>query len=221
MSRQESTIKNRIRRRAKRLGVILADDLVERLFTYVALLRHWNERMNLTALDDSEKGLDRLLVEPLVAAVHLPSGRPRIIDVGSGAGSPAIPLKLARPGVRLLMVESRARRAAFLREACRHLQIGGADVETARFESLLPRVDLHEAHDVLTLRAVRIEARVLKGLQAFVRPGGFIFLFRTRSGLEAPENLTPPLAWRETHPLVDTLGSRLVVLEKRHVGLPQ
>ena len=218
MSRQDSTIKNRIRRRAKRLGLSLADDVLERLFAYVALLRHWNERMNLTALDDSDKGLDRLLIEPLVAATHLPAGRPRVVDIGSGAGSPAIPLKLARTAVRVLMVESKVRRAAFLREACRHLGIGGADVETARFESLLTRADLHEAHDVLTLRAVRIEARVLNGLQAFVRPGGCLFLFRGGSGSDTLADLTPPLAWRETLPLVDVLGSRLVVLEKRGVG---
>ncbi len=218
MSRQDATIKNRIRRRAKRAGLTLEDDLVERLWAYVELLGRWNERMNLTALDDKNRGLDRLLVEPLVAATYLPSGRKRVVDIGSGAGSPAIPLKLAAPEARLLMVESKVRRAAFLREACRHLEIEGADVETARFETLLARADLHETHDVLTLRAVRVEARVLNGLQAFVRPGGCLFLFRGGSGPDMPAEVRPPLAWRETHPLAEELGSRLVVLEKRDVG---
>ena len=174
--------------------------------------------MNLTALDESDKGLDRLLIEPLVAGAHVPVGRSRVVDIGSGSGSPAIPLKLARPGLRLLMVESKARKAAFLREACRHLQLSGVDVETARFESLLARADLHEVHDVLTVRAVRLEARALNGLQAFLRPGGFLFLFRGGSGSDVPADLMPPLSWRETLPLVDVLGSRLVVLEKQGAG---
>ncbi len=218
MSRQRTTVKNRIRRRAKRVGLDLADGLVERLWSYVELLRRWNQRMNLTALDDGDRGLDRLLIEPLIAATHLPAGRKRIVDIGSGAGSPAIPMKFALLEAPLLMVESKVRRAAFLREACRHLEVEGAEVETARFESLLTRAELHEAHDVLTLRAVRVESRVLNGLQAFVRPGGFVFLFRGGSGPDIPDDLRPPLAWLETHPLVDILGSRLVVLQKRGVG---
>ncbi len=219
MSRQDTLIKNRIRRRAKRVGLILTDAQVEHLWAYVELLRRWNERMNLTALDARDKGLDRLLIEPLIASTHLPAGPVRVVDIGSGAGSPAIPLRLGRSNVRVLMIEAKVRRAAFLREACRHLEIDDADVETARYESLLSRADLHEAHDVLTLRAVPIETRMLNGLQAFVRPGGHLFLFRGGSGPDVPVGLRPPLEWRETHQLVDVLGSRLVVLEKRKVSI--
>ena len=76
--------------------------------------------MNLTALDDRESGLDRLIVEPLMAVERLPTNRGRVVDIGSGGGSPAIPMKLAAPGVDLLMVESKVRKAAFLREAAAH-----------------------------------------------------------------------------------------------------
>ena len=76
-------------------------------------------------------------------------------------------------------------------------------------------------HDLLTLRAVRIETRVLRGLQAFVKPGGVVALFRGGVGSDVPADLEPPLAWRATYPLVSTLGSRLAVLEKRSVGHQQ
>ena len=211
-------VRDRIKRRAHQARLELSDELVERLCTYVELLRRWNERMNLTALDDLERGLDRLIVEPLMAVERLPTQRGRLVDIGSGGGSPAIPMKLAAPGVDLLMVEAKARKAAFLREVCRQLELDGTVVETCRYESLLTRTDLHEAHDVLTLRAVRVDGPLLLGLQAFVKPGGQLFLFRGGGASDLPDEIRPPLVWRATHPLVSTLRSRLVVLEKWRAG---
>ena len=217
MPRKAAIVRGRIEKRARRAGIEVSGTLAAQLTEYVELLRHWNERMNLTALDDKDAGLDRLVIEPLVAVSHVPR-EGRAIDIGSGGGSPAIPLKLALPALSLLMVESKTRKAAFLREACRQLEIKDVVVETGRYEALLPRPEFHEVHDLLTLRAVRVEARVLRGLQAFVRPGGVVALFRGGGGRDVPADLEPPLAWRATYPLVSTLGSRLAVLEKRDVG---
>jgi 16S rRNA (guanine527-N7)-methyltransferase len=184
---------------------------------YYRLLAAWNERINLTGLDLSEptpEALDRLLIEPLVAARHVSPGSQRMIDIGSGGGSPAIPFALAVPGMRILMVESKTRKSVFLREVTRALEMAHADVAASRYEELLARPQLHETHDILTIRAVRIETRVLMSLQAFVRPAGCLFLFRSTSG-DLPESVTPPLRWRATYPLLENLRSRLVILEKR------
>ena len=113
------------------------------------------------------------------------------------------------------MVESKTRKSVFLREALRALEMKDADVATSRFEELLARPDLHEAHELLTIRAVRMEPRVLMSLQAFVKPGGSIFLFRSAGDTPA---LMPPLAWSATFPLIESLRSRLVVVEKRQIG---
>lgn len=210
---------DRLARRARRAGVTLPADLAARLETYYRLLATWNQKINLSGMNLTEptpEALDRLLIEPVVAARHAPAGATRMIDVGSGGGSPALPFALAIPGSRLLMVESKTRKSVFLREAARALDMADAEVATSRFEQLLARPDLHEAHDVLTIRAVRVEPRVLMSLQAFVRPQGHLFLFRSTSG-DAPESLTPPLAWRATYPLIESLRSRLVVLEKRDI----
>jgi 16S rRNA (guanine527-N7)-methyltransferase len=208
---------DRLVRRARRVGVLASSELAASLETYYRLLATWNQKINLTGLNLAEptpEALDRLLIEPLVAARHAPPGMARMIDIGSGGGSPAIPFALAVPGAQLLMVESKTRKSVFLREATRALEMMDANVATARFEELLARPDLHEAHDLLTIRAVRVETKVLMSLQAFVKPGGSIFLFRSTSG-DVPESLTSPLAWSATYPLLETLRSRLVVLEKR------
>lgn len=207
----------RLTRRARRVGVAISADVGAQLEVYYRLLVAWNHRINLTGLDLESLGpeaLDRLLVEPLVAARHVSGETRRAIDIGSGGGSPAIPLMLALPGIRLLMVESKTRKSVFLREAVRALGLTRSEVVTARFEELLADPRLHEAHDLLTIRAVRLEPRVLMGLQAFVRPRGELLLFRSVGGLGGPTTLIPPLRWRATYPLIEAHGSQLIVLEK-------
>jgi 16S rRNA (guanine527-N7)-methyltransferase len=212
---------DRVTRRAKRAGVALAPDVLARLEIYYRLLETWNRKINLTGLNLSEatpETIDRLLMEPLVAARHVPAGAKKMLDVGSGGGSPAIPMALVLPSIQLLMVESKTRKSVFLREAIRVLTLAGADVASSRFEELLARPDLHESHDLVTIRAVRTESRVLSGLQAFVRPRGLIFLFRGATAADPSETIPPPLAWSATFPLLESLRSRLVILEKRPVG---
>jgi 16S rRNA (guanine527-N7)-methyltransferase len=207
---------DRLTRRASRAGVAVPPQLADSLEAYYRLLAAWNRKINLTGMDLTEltpESIDRLLVEPLVAARYVPPGAARMMDIGSGGGSPAIPLALAVPGrLRLLMVESKTRKSVFLREATRALQME-ADVITSRFEALLTRPELHEAHGLLTVRAVRVDSKLLMSLQAFVRPDGKLFLFRTTNG-NVPEGLTPPLTWVGTFPLIEPLRSRLVVLSK-------
>ena len=208
----------RLTRRGRRAGVVVSPALATKLEVYFKLLTAWNAKMNLTGLDLSQQGpaaLDRLLIEPLVAAKHATAPVARMIDIGSGGGSPAIPLALALSCPRLLLVEAKTRKSVFLREATRALEMADTEVVTSRFEQLLSRPVLHEAHDLLTLRAVRIEGSVLMNLQAFIRPGGELFLFKAASGAEAPRSPMPPLAWKATYPLIESEGSRLVVLGKR------
>jgi 16S rRNA (guanine527-N7)-methyltransferase len=212
---------DRLTRRARRAGITLSPSLGLKLEVYFRLLTSWNEKMNLTGLDLAEQGpaaIDRLLIEPLVAAKHVPEAVTRMIDIGSGGGSPAIPLALALPSPHLLLVEAKTRKSVFLREALRALEMTDGEVVTSRFEELLSRPLLHEAHELLTVRAVRVESAVLMNLQAFVRPGGELFLFRAASGAGSPGSLMPPLSWKATYPLLESQGSRLVVLTKRIDG---
>ena len=203
----------RLARRAKKAGVFLSEDLAGQLTCYYDLLSRWNRKINLTALDQPDEAIDRLLLEPVLAARYLPPTISSLMDIGSGGGSPAIPLKLCAQTASLTMVEAKARKSAFLREALRILQLDRTVVETSRYEELLARPELHEAVDVLSLRAVRVEVRTLLTLQAFIRPGGLLFLFRGASGPDSPE-VVPPLRWTGTFPLVESLQSRLTLLQK-------
>lgn len=193
----------------------LRTDAAEPLAHYLTLLAAWNERINLTALEEPDDAIDRLILEPLVASRHL-AGATRLMDIGSGGGSPAIPLKILNPGLTLVMVESKIRKGAFLREAIRQLGLTNTIVENRRFEELLAEPGYHEFADVLTIRAVRVQRSILRALQAFVRPGGQILLFRGPG--EETFEVEAPLALEGVEPLVETLRSKLVRL--RRLELP-
>jgi 16S rRNA (guanine527-N7)-methyltransferase len=220
----------RLAKRARKANVTLDAQASESLAAYYRLLEFWNEKVNLTAFslkDAPDEAIDRLLIEPLVAARHLHGShghghvhgphlgpRPRLLDIGSGGGSPAIPLKIAIPSLQLVMVESKTRKSAFLREAARHLNLTDTSVETVRAEDLLTRPELHESQDLVSIRAVRVEQKLLNSIQAFLRLGGRILLFRTSTGTDTPPLVAPPLVYEATWTLVEGLRSRLVVLRK-------
>ena len=213
--------RERLKRRAKAADISLAPALVDGLETYYQLLTKWNAKINLTAFrltqDGTDEAIDRLLIEPVAAARYIPENARTLLDAGSGGGSPAIPLKLACPNLHVRLVEVKTRKAVFLREAVRTLALRDAEVETARFEELLPRPELHESLDLVSVRAVRIETRTLLTLQAFLKPGGKIFLFRGSGTSVVETEPPPPLAWMASYPLVDALHSKLVVLSKTRV----
>lgn len=211
----EREFKDRLKRRARKAGLVLQQPLGDRLWVYFQLLAKWNQKINLTGLNLDEptpEGIDRLLIEPLLASPYA-NGARSLIDIGSGGGSPALPLALALPGVRLLMIEVKTRKSVFLREAARELGLQDATVETSRHESLLANPSLHEAFDTLSVRAVRVEAGVFAELQSFVRPGGRLLHFRATSGT-APL-LPPSLEVIGAHGLGETNRAQLLVIGKR------
>ena len=206
----------RIQKRARRVSLSPTQDLLNALDRYLQLLARWNAKINLTAFrleEPSDEAIDRLLIEPLVAARHFPQRDFSFIDIGSGSGSPGIPLQLSTAAGSLTLVESKTRKAVFLSEAIRHLGIRGAKVETSRFEQLLTRPELHEAFDALTIRAVRVEPKTMFTLQAFLKPDGQILWF-TGSSADVPSAMFP-LSHVATFPLLESLRSALVVFAKR------
>ena len=209
-----SRLGDRLQHLAEEAGVALDQHRAERLGAYIELLRRWNHKLNLTRLDRDDAGLTRLAVEPLAALPYLPA-QGRLIDIGSGGGSPAVPVKLARPELGLRMVEARTRKAAFLREAVRHLGLERTEVLAERYEALLSRSELWKAHAALTVRGVRLSREALRRLQSLVAPGGALLLFRGPEPADAWSDPAPALAREAAVPLPETPGSRLIVLGRR------
>jgi 16S rRNA (guanine(527)-N(7))-methyltransferase RsmG len=175
--------------RASRFGLEIGPALAGQLEAYFRLLARWNDRINLTALrldPPSDQAIDRLIVEPLVATRFIAESA-TWFDLGSGGGSPAIPLKLANPVAQLTMVESKARKAAFLKDAIRILGISGASVETERIETLALNHPLVGAVDVVTVRAIRLDPILFDSVRRLLKLRGRVVLFGLREHFPMPE----------------------------------
>jgi len=218
-------LRQRISIRAQQAHLDLEGSLLDGLACYYELLAKWNAKINLTAfrltLAGEDEAIDRLLIEPVIASRYMPSAAHDLLDAGSGGGSPALPLRLALPHLSLRMVESRTKKALFLREAIRVLGLDHAWVDTARFEELVRQPSLRDSFDIVSVRAVRVEADVLQTLQEFVRPGGHMAIFKGAGADDVATAARPPLRWNATYPLLEHLNSRLVLLEKEGAGVRQ
>jgi 16S rRNA (guanine527-N7)-methyltransferase len=160
----------------------LSREAVEQLVTYWTVLAKWNAVINLTALPldpPSDAALRRLLVEPLAASQYFPRTAKMWFDLGSGGGSPAIPLKILHPDLPLVLVEVRGRKAAFLREAVRALMLPNVEVAALRFEQIAQ--DRPHAADLVTARAVRADAALAVAVQTLLSQEGHLLSFQTGS----------------------------------------
>jgi len=171
----ESELRELLVRRARAADLSMDDVLLDRLQAYFRLLAHWNPRINLTgfSLDQPTEGaIDRLLIEPLIIARSLPYPVSLWFDLGSGGGSPAIPIQLYRPAETLVLVESKGRKAAFLREVARVLSLKSVEVEGTRIESIVVRHPRAGAADLVTVRAVKPSDDILEAVRGLLRFGG-------------------------------------------------
>jgi 16S rRNA (guanine527-N7)-methyltransferase len=140
--------------------------LLERLSAYLDLLLKWNQRTNLTAIREPEEIVRRHFGESLFVAEQLPECE-TLLDLGSGAGFPGLPIQLARPQLRVTLAESQHKKASFLREAVRTLGLS-TEVWGDRAENLT------QQFDVVALRAVDRPAEALAVAREKVRRGGMI-----------------------------------------------
>ncbi len=173
--------RERLLRRARRANAPVDLDWIDPLERYFHLLARWNAKINLTALplqEPTDRTFDRLFIEPLTAARHVRNEPETWCDLGSGGGSPAIPLKIARPQLSVTMVEAKARKAAFLREAIRTLELPGSDVLHNRFEEIVASDAVSERNGLVTVRAVRADRKLFSIAATLLKDGGRLLLFR-------------------------------------------
>ena len=184
---------------------------VAALSGYIDLLIRWNRKINLTSLDVdpiTESAIDRLIVEPVLAAALLDENGISIIDLGTGGGSPAIPFRIQQPSSSMRMVESRSRKCAFLREAIRHIGLNSTSVEESRFELLKNQVHLKSSAELITLRAVRLDDELVELICWLLVPGGRVFRFANKNDTAMPTGLRID----SSHALIPLLDSELQIL---------
>ena len=169
---------SRLNDRLKELGLAPLDaETQDRFNAYLSLFLRWNERVNLSSFDDEEEVINRHLVESIYVAGRLPQEIASLLDYGSGGGLPGIPIALCRPGIAVTLAESQARKAAFLQEAVRVLNLP-AQVWAKRAETL--RV----VFDCVILRAVDRMPKAVLAAAHLVAAKGWLALMTTDDDAE-------------------------------------
>jgi 16S rRNA (guanine527-N7)-methyltransferase len=162
-----------------------------RFKAYLDLLLKWNGRMNLTAVRDPGQILRTHFAECIFCARALPSGIQSLLDFGSGAGFPGIPIAICRPEISVTLAESQGKKNAFLQEAVRTIGLN-----TAVFTR---RAELIEAKfDCVTLRAVDQINEAMRSAARLLVPGGMIALMTTSIAFEAAKQSAHEfVAWQQ------------------------
>jgi len=166
---------------AAALAISLGAKEVSAFRAYREEILRWSARMNLTGFGTPEQIVRQGFLDSLACACLLPPNAEQVLDVGSGAGFPAIPLSIVRPRIRFTLVEPSRKRVTFLRHIVRLLGLTSVRVQPHRIESLRRDTMLLAAFDAAVARAVAPLADIGEWVRPFLRSGG-VFLAQVGSG---------------------------------------
>jgi 16S rRNA (guanine527-N7)-methyltransferase len=170
---------------------VFSGNQIGQVSTYVDLLIRWNAKTNLTAVRQPEEIIRRHFGESffLASIVTSPLRAENVIDVGSGAGFPGLPLAIYAPECNVTLIESQNKKATFLKEVVRALELKNVAVFCGRAESLTAKAQL------VTMRAVEKFALSAQTAAALVTPGGRLALLIGESQLPNAKSLLPEFSW--------------------------
>jgi len=161
-------------------------ELYPQISTYLDLLLKRNARTNLTAIRDPQEIVRRHFGESLFAARHIPPDTRTLLDFGSGAGFPGLPIQLLRPEIPVTLAESQNKKATFLREVVRTLGLK-TEVWAARVEDM----PLERRFEVVAMRAVDNMDAALAAAKARITPGGQLVVLTTAQQAPVSDKLVP------------------------------
>lgn len=138
---------------AQKIDIVLKRDQIEKFYKYMELLIEWNEKINLTAITNEKDILVKHFLDSLTIQKYLGEAT-NIVDVGTGAGFPGIPIKIVNPNLKVVLVDSLNKRINFLQEIIKELELDNIVVIHARAEDLGQNRKYREKFDVVTSRAV-------------------------------------------------------------------
>ena len=202
---------------AAALGLRLSAFESHRFFVYMCEMQHWNRRINLTAINDPAEIAIKHFLDAIAPSSQIPD-QARILDVGSGAGFPGIPLKIVRPGCHMTLIDSARKRVNFLRHVIRQLEIDKIAARHSRIETFAQRPEQATRFDVVVSRALTRAAELVRVVLPLLQGGAVLMMWKgpdIRSEMDRLAALSDTLA----APLsIDTRAYRLPSMDvDRHL----
>lgn len=163
--------KNKMIELARMINDELTEDQVENFFKYMNLLLEWNEKINLTAITDVDDIILKHFIDSMTVLKYIEKDK-SIIDVGTGAGFPGIPIAIMREDVKITLLDSLNKRINFLNEVCSELKINNIETIHGRAEEAGQNKQYREKYDIAVSRAVANMTTLSEYLIPFVKVGG-------------------------------------------------
>ena len=195
-----------IARELRPYGATASARLCDQIRIYVDLLLRWNQRTSLTTVTDPEGIVRFHFGESLLAVTAVPIRHGRLADVGSGAGFPAVPIRMVSEDLNVILIESNQKKATFLSEIVRELQLANVDVRRSRMEE----IDFsRDTVDFVTARAIGIDDEFLDWSRKALNPNGSIVLWL---GEESAREVSRDASWKWADSIRIPQSERRVVL---------
>ena len=190
--------------KAQKIGIRLSEEEANQFYKYMNLLLEWNEKINLTAITAPDEVILKHFIDSITINKYIEEQK-AIMDIGTGAGFPGIPLKIINSDKEFTLVDSLNKRINFLNEISRELNLEKINCVHARAEELAGNVKYREKYDIVTSRAVARLATLLEYMLPFVKVGGKCICMK---GANIEEEL------KEAKKAIEVLGGKVEVVDK-------
>lgn len=194
--------KNEMQKKLEIIGLSEHDKKLQSFFRYMQLLLEWNEKINLTAITDEKEIILKHFIDSLTISKYCTSGN--IIDIGTGAGFPGIPLKVWNDNLEVTLLDSLNKRITFLDKVIKELEINNIYALHGRAEDVAVQAEYREKYDFAVSRAVAPMNVLLEYMLPFVKVGGKCICMKG-SNIEELENSKKAL---------EVLGGKVIEIEE-------
>lgn len=205
-----------------------SDRQIEQFITYFDLLIEWNEKMNLTAITEPREVLIKHFFDSLTPSFYYKFTNQKIIDIGTGAGFPSIPLKICYPDLKIVLLDSLNKRLTFLKNVVASLQLQDIDFVHGRAEDIAKSVEYRESFDIAFSRAVARLNVICELSLPFVKTGGAMMALKGAKAVEEAEEAEKAINLlggflNEKHifQLPDNMGERTIFIIDKIKGTPK
>ena len=211
---------------AKKINIDLTDEVTDKFFLYKKLLLEWNEKINLTAITDEKEILIKHFIDSLTIEKYIPRNA-KIIDVGTGAGFPSIPLKIVRPDIEVVLLDSLNKRINFLNEIIRECQLDKITTIHGRAEEIANKSEYREKFDISTARAVANISTLSELCTPFLKVGGSFVCMKADAveEMKNAKNALEILGMKEEkieHIILPNIdATRTIILYKKEKNTPK